>query len=253
MASAETQKFISLPLVVNSSLAIARLWAATITGSSALLAEALRTLTDISSQALMVSGLARSKAEDRNPDLTFWTFVVAILLYAMSAGVALYEGIDRINRPRPLDEPLLAHGVLVASLLLQTLLAGLTARGVSHQPTSPIALALRIEANVGLICGVIALAGVAVTHLGAIPAADGVAAALVGLGMALTSALMSLETRARLASTTLRATPSAPIKETAQEVAMASSATSMPIPAAKTIEPPRPPGKRKHKGKRRRR
>lgn len=258
MSPAAPEQNIALPLAVNAALSAAKLWAAMVTGSSALLAEAVRSLSDVSSQGLMLAGLSRAagSGRPRSSDRSFWTFVVAILLYALAAGIATYEGIDRLNRPRLVADASLAHAVLAGALVIQAALAWAAAR---KPPAEDIALALRIESVVGLLCAIVAMAGALASDLGEVPAADGIAAIMIGALLAITAALMALEVRTRLTvmPPQVRTINSPATSQAAPEPApvapeLGTPAPSTPLP---TAAPTHPHGtqKRKGKGKRRRR
>lgn len=252
LSTAGPDQHIAVPLTINAALSAAKLWGAMITGSSALFAESVRSLTDVSSQALMLIGLSSSAVGRRAGNRSFWTFVVAILLYGLAAGIATYEGIDRLNRPRLVADARLAYAVLGGALVIQAALAWAAVR---KPPVEEITIALRIEGVIGLLCAMVALAGMLTSDLGAVPAGDGIATIAIGALLAITAALMSLEVRMRLLVATPRELTAVAIAapESAAVAPAASPPTpNSPLPAA---TPPHPHGtqKRKSKGKRRRR
>lgn len=195
MNEREPQNHLALPLGASVALAALKLWAATLTNSSALLAEGIRSLVDVSSRTLMLNGLSRPAAtsppSSRDADLAFWALVVPVLLYALAAGVSIYEGVDRLNRPRGLAEAPLGYAVLALSLALQ---AGL-AWALRPHAGGPAGLAVAIQTTIGVLCAAVSLAGFAGAHLGGLPDADAVGAIAVGLGLALIAALLAIELR----------------------------------------------------------
>jgi len=52
-------------------------------------------------------------------ELYFWSFVVALLIFALGAGVSAYEGIQRLSDPQAIENPLVIYIVLAASLLFE--------------------------------------------------------------------------------------------------------------------------------------
>ncbi|WP_293883925.1 cation diffusion facilitator family transporter [Sphingomonas sp.] len=113
-------------LAANLGIAIAKFGAAALTGSSAMLTEGVHSLVDSTNQLLLLYGQKRSvKAPDsRHPggygrELYFWSFVVALLVFALGAGVSVYEGILHMLDPEPAADPLIAYGVLLVAFVLE--------------------------------------------------------------------------------------------------------------------------------------
>jgi cation diffusion facilitator family transporter len=112
----------------NLGTALAKFAAAGWTGSSAMLSEAIHSLVDTSNQALLLLGIKRSRrpADARHPfgyakELYFWSFIVAILLFSLGAGVAVYEGVEKILDPRPVSHPEINYLVLALAIGLEGL------------------------------------------------------------------------------------------------------------------------------------
>ena len=110
----------------NLMVALTKFGAAWWTGSSAMLSEALHSLVDTSNQLLLLYGMYRA---DRPPDEThpfghgrelyFWSFVVAILMFALGAGAALYEGVNHIRHPAAIVDPAVSYVVLALSFVFE--------------------------------------------------------------------------------------------------------------------------------------
>jgi cation diffusion facilitator family transporter len=108
-----------IAFAANLGIAIAKFGAAAITGSSAMLTEGVHSVVDSSNQLLLLWGrhAARRPADEIHPfgygrELYFWSFVVAVLVFALGAGVSIYEGIIHISNPEPAVSPIIAYGVL---------------------------------------------------------------------------------------------------------------------------------------------
>ncbi|HSH69333.1 MAG TPA: cation diffusion facilitator family transporter [Deferrisomatales bacterium] len=120
-------------LLANLGIAIAKSVAAVVTGSGAMLAEAIHSFADCANQGLLFLGLARSK-RPANLDhplgygktIYFWSFIVALLLFSMGGVFSIYEGVHKLTHaPDALDRPWIAISVLALALVLEGLsLAG---------------------------------------------------------------------------------------------------------------------------------
>ena len=107
MASS-SKKVIYAALAGNGLIAITKFMAAAITGSAAMISEGIHSAVDTTNQMLLLYGLRRSKkpADDLFPfgygkEVYFWSFVVAILIFAVGAGISVYEGVHQLKIPGP--------------------------------------------------------------------------------------------------------------------------------------------------------
>ncbi len=123
---AENSKVLIIALAANVGIAAAKFGAAAITGSSAMLTEGVHSLVDSTNQLLLMYGQKRAAkpADAMHPagygrEIYFWSFVVALLVFALGAGVSVYEGIVHILEPEPAVAPLVAYGVLGIAFLLE--------------------------------------------------------------------------------------------------------------------------------------
>jgi len=120
------KRVIYAALAGNLAIAVTKFTASLITGSSAMLTEAMHSLVDTGNQGLLLYGMKRSR---RKPDLIhplgygrelyFWSFVVALLIFAGGAGVSIYEGIVHIQEPERISRPVINFVVLGASFLFE--------------------------------------------------------------------------------------------------------------------------------------
>ncbi|OOG38371.1 cation diffusion facilitator family transporter [Rhodanobacter sp. C05] len=124
---ANSLKAILLALGANFAIFVTKLFAAVITGSGAMMAEAVHSLADCGNQGLLLLGMrqARRPASDEYPlgwgrALYFWSFLVAILLFSVGGMFSVYEGIHKLTNPEPLKWPWLALGVLVFGIVAES-------------------------------------------------------------------------------------------------------------------------------------
>lgn len=134
MSSGHTNpvKAILLALGANFAIFVAKLFAALVTSSGAMMAEAVHSLADCGNQGLLLLGIrqARRPPSDEFPlgwgrALYFWSFLVAILLFSVGGMFSIYEGIHKLTAPEPLKWPWLALGVLIFGIVAE----GISMRG----------------------------------------------------------------------------------------------------------------------------
>jgi len=121
-----TARAILYAFVANFGIAIAKTWAAWLTGSGSMLAEAIHSYADTGNQVLLYLGLKQSQrpADAEHPlgygKLSyFWSFIVAILLFTLGGMFSIYEGIHKFNHPEELSKVWVAIVVLVLAILLE--------------------------------------------------------------------------------------------------------------------------------------
>lgn len=129
MASAthnSTARAILYAFLANFGIALAKTWAAWLTGSGSMLAEAIHSYADTGNQILLFLGLKQSQREpdDEHPlgygKLSyFWSFVVALLLFSMGGVFSIYEGVHKLQHPEELTKIWVAIVVLVLALILE--------------------------------------------------------------------------------------------------------------------------------------
>jgi cation diffusion facilitator family transporter len=121
-----TARAILYAFLANFGIALGKTWAAWLTGSGSMLAEAIHSYADTCNQVLLFLGLKQSQrpADEEHPlgygKLSyFWSFVVALLLFSMGGIFSIYEGIHKLQHPEPLTQIWVAIVVLVLALILE--------------------------------------------------------------------------------------------------------------------------------------
>jgi len=206
-----------IALLANLGIAISKFVAAAITGSSAMLTEGVHSVVDCTNQLLLMWGRRASK---RPPDvfhpfgygreLYFWSFVVAVLVFALGAGVSVYEGIIHIAEPEEAVSPLIAYAVLVVAFFLEgwsTLEAyrdfnkakgSLSWWQAIRRSKDPPAFIVLLE-NGAAMAGIIAAGiGLALSQLTGDPFFDGAASVVIGVILGVTACLLAYESKALL-------------------------------------------------------
>ncbi|MBN8816139.1 MAG: cation transporter [Sphingomonas sp.] len=214
---AENNRVLIVALAANVGIAIAKFVAAAITGSSAMLTEGVHSLVDSTNQLLLMYGQKRAAkpADAEHPagygrELYFWSFVVALLVFALGAGVSVYEGVIHFLEPEPAVSPLIAYGVLLIAFLLE---GGSTfaafkefnaARGgkswwralvSTKDATTVIVLLENGAAMAGIL---IAALGLAISQATGNPRFDGIASVLIGLLLGVVAIFLAREAKGLL-------------------------------------------------------
>ena len=206
-----------IALVANLGIAVSKFFAAWITGSSAMLTEGVHSVVDSTNQLLLMWGRrAAKKPPDRyhpfgyGRELYFWSFVVAVLVFALGAGVSVYEGIIHIAEPEEAISPIIAYVVLLVAFLLEgwsTLEAFQDfkkAKGdlgwfqAVRRSKDPPAFIVLLE-NGAAMAGIIAAAvGLMLSQLTGDPFYDGAASVVIGIILALTAFVLAFESKGLL-------------------------------------------------------
>lgn len=119
-------KTILYALGANFAIFLAKSVAAFLTGSAAMLAEAVHSLSDCGNQGLLLLGIKRAR-QPPNPDyplgygkeIYFWSFLVALILFSVGGVFSLYEGWHKLHSVEPLNKPWIAVAVLVFGIVAE--------------------------------------------------------------------------------------------------------------------------------------
>ena len=217
MAGHGGTRVILTALAANVGIAIAKFVAAGITGSSAMITEGVHSLVDSTNHVLLLYGTKRSKraADAKHPlgygrELYFWSFVVAIMVFALGAGVSLYEGVLHILHPEPNDSVLVAFVVLgIAAALegwstweaLKEFSVANRGKGFFRalQDTKDAPTLIVLLENTGAMAGLaLAAAGIGLSVLTGNPVWDGIASVLIGLVLGAIALMLVVEAKGLL-------------------------------------------------------
>jgi cation diffusion facilitator family transporter len=209
-------KFIVLAaLLANTLICAIKFVVALITGSSAMLAEAVHSAADTGNQILLLLGLKRSQkpADSAHPfgygqEQYFWSFVVANMLFFVGAVISIYEGIHKLQDPRGLERPWLIYTILGVSSLIEsvTLIFAVREMNRSRRPgagllrsvrdTKDTSVAVVFLEDTAALCGLaIAFVGVLLADLTGLMVFDGIASILIGVLLAGVAFLLAHETK----------------------------------------------------------
>jgi cation diffusion facilitator family transporter len=204
-------------LVANLLVALTKAGAAAWTGSSAMTSEAVHSFVDSLNEVLLLYGIRRSDrpADPEHPlgygrELYFWSFVVAILVFALGAVVSIYEGVDHIFHPKPIENQAVNYLVLAVAFVLDgvswlmSLRQFKAAKGrlgyyeAFRRSKDPSSFIVLFEDSAALLGVVVAALGTFAATTFHAPALDGAASVLIGLILATTALLVARESKSLL-------------------------------------------------------
>lgn len=213
----ESSRVLIVALAANLGIAVAKFVAAAFTGSSAMLTEGVHSLVDSANQLLLMYGQKRAAkpADAIHPggygrELYFWSFVVALLVFALGAGVSLYEGVVHVLEPEPAVAPLIGYIVLLVAFALEggsTLAAfrefNAARRGKSWwqalAASKDAATVIVLLENGAAMAGiVIAAIGLSISQWTGDPRYDGIASIMIGLLLGVVAIFLAREAKGLL-------------------------------------------------------
>ncbi|MDH3342815.1 MAG: cation diffusion facilitator family transporter [Gammaproteobacteria bacterium] len=216
MAS-DSKKVIYAALVGNTLISITKFVAAALTGSSAMLSEGIHSLVDTGNQFLLLHGLKQAKkpADEHFPfghgkEVYFWSFIVAILIFALGGGISIYEGISHIRHPEPMTNPMINYVVLGLALLFEgaawlfAFREFTQAKGkwgyfeAIQRAKDPSIFVVLFEDSAAMLGLLVAFAGIVLSQSTGIVYFDGAASVIIGLILISTAMWLAYETKSLL-------------------------------------------------------
>lgn len=217
MSASGGSKAVLAALTANLGIAVIKFIAFVLTGSSSMLAEAVHSVADSGNQLLLLLGGKQSRrpANAEHPfgygrDRYVYGFLVALVLFTLGGLFALYEGIHKITDPHHIDSPLIAIGVLVVAIALESW----SFRTAIHEsrslkgdaswaqfirrakvPELPVVLLEDFAALIGLS---LALLGVGLSAIFDQPVWDGIGTAAIGVLLIGVAVVLIIETKSLL-------------------------------------------------------
>jgi cation diffusion facilitator family transporter len=201
----------------NLLVAAAKFVAASLTGSAAMLSEAVHSLVDTINELLLLYGISRSArpADQSHPlgyarEVYFWSFVVSLLIFALGTGISTYEGVEHIRHPQPIERPVAVYVVLAISFLIEgaswivgirefrKAKAGLSWWDAFRRSKDPPAFIVVFEDTAALLGILTAAAGTAAAIMTGDARWDGIASLVIALILALVALLLARESKALL-------------------------------------------------------
>jgi cation diffusion facilitator family transporter len=217
MANPASKKVIYAALFGNGLIAIAKFGASFYTGSSAMLSEAVHSVVDTGNQWLLLYGIRQSQkpADDLHPfghgrELYFWTFVVAIMIFAVGAGISFYEGYSKLLNPHPISDPIVNYAVLLFAMVFEGIAWTMAfnqfkktkgdqgwIEAVRHSK-DPTLFTVLFEDTAAMLGLFVAFVGIYLGNALGIPELDAVASLAIGAILSLVAALLAYESKGLL-------------------------------------------------------
>ena len=221
-------------LAGNAAIAVTKFGASAFTGSSAMLSEAIHSLVDTGNQVLLLFGLRRSgrKPDEQHPfgyglQLYFWAFVVAIIIFGLGGGLSIYEGIEKIRHPHPLESAWVNYIVLGAAMVIEGGVWRIAFRefkktkgrqtwiGAVRSSKDPMVFTVLFEDSAAMLGLGTALVGIFLAQTLGMPVLDGVASVIIGLILVVTASFLAYECQGLLTGEAAKA----PVRRNLQEIA----------------------------------
>ena len=216
-ATEGSKKTVYVALGGNLVIAAAKLAAAWFTGSSAMLSEGAHSLVDCGNEVLLLYGMRRAA---RPPDLShpfghgrevyFWSFIVALLFFALGAGVSFYEGVQHLLHPQKIAYFSVTYGVLLVSGLCEGFSLRVAVKEFAKQKgelgyveairrsKNPATFTILLEDSAALLGLGIAFLGILGAQLFDLPALDGIASLGISLILGTMAVFLAVETKGLL-------------------------------------------------------
>jgi len=215
--SGSSKKVIIAALIGNALVSITKFVAAYFTHSSAMFSEGIHSLVDTGNQVLLLYGLKRAKlpADEEFPfghgkEIYFWSFVVAILIFAVGAGVSIYEGIIHIINPVAVKNSLINYIVLTLAIMFEGAAWYFAYKEFKKENTKyniirsvqegkdPSMFVVLFEDSAALLGLFVAMLGIFLSEYTGILIFDGIASVVIGLILAFTAIWLAIETKGLL-------------------------------------------------------
>lgn len=201
----------------NGLIALTKFGAASYTGSSAMLSEAIHSLVDTGNQGLLLYGMKRATrpADKIHPygygrEIYFWAFIVAILIFSVGGGISIYEGMHKLDHPEPITSPLVNYIVLGLAIFFESGSTYVAYREFKKSKgerryvealrasKDPALYTVLLEDFAALLGLVIALIGIALAQALDMPALDAMTSIAIGVVLIATAGFLCYESKALL-------------------------------------------------------
>jgi cation diffusion facilitator family transporter len=217
MSAAHSKLVVYAAMAGNGLIAVTKFIAAGYTGSSAMLSEAVHSVADTGNQLLLLYGMHRASQppDDTHPlghgrELYFWSFIVALIMFTLGAGVALYEGVQHVRHPVPISDPTVNYIVLACAFVFEGVSWAIALREFARakgrmgyfeamrRSKDPVGFTVLFEDSAAMLGLVIAFIGTFLAEHLDMPVLDGVASLAIAGVLGLTAIVLAYECKGLL-------------------------------------------------------
>jgi cation diffusion facilitator family transporter len=213
----ESKKAVLAALFANLGIAVFKLVAALLSGSSSMLAECYHSVSDTFNQVLLLYGLKKShKAPDEDhrfghgKEQFFWSFMVAIILFGVAGTLSIREGYHKYLNPEPIHQIGLAYLAIAVALVFETYALRIAVKNLKKemkeeqhkriieaikQSKDPVTLTVLFEDSLAIAGLLIAAAAITLTHFTGILIIDAIASMLIGALLMVFAVFLAFETK----------------------------------------------------------
>jgi cation diffusion facilitator family transporter len=215
MKKAKSSKSVIMAaFIANLLIALVKFMAALFTASSAMLAEAVHSTADTLNQILLFVGIkkAAKQADELHPfgfsgEAYFWSFIVAIVLFTSGAIFSIYEGVQKLLHPAPVEHLPAALLVLAIAVTAEATSLRVAFKRINmdrgktglvsylHQTKKAELVVVFLEDSAAIAGLTLALAALLAEYFTGILFFDGLASVMIGVLLAVTAFLMGNETK----------------------------------------------------------
>jgi len=212
-----SKKVIYAALVGNAVIAVAKFVMSAITGSSAMFSEGIHSVVDTGNQVLLLYGLKQAKkpADEKYPfghgkEVYFWSFVVALLIFAVGSGISIFKGLEHVSHPVEITNPILNYLVLGFAICIEGFVFYIAikefnkARGEQglleaiQRGKDPGMFVVLLEDAAAMAGLMVAMLGIALSQITGNYVFDGIASIIIGIILAAVAILLAVETKGLL-------------------------------------------------------
>ncbi len=212
-----SKKAVMAALFGNLGIAVFKFIAAFFSRSSTMLAEAYHSASDTFNQILLLYGLNRSqKPADEchrfghGKEQYFWSFMVAIFLFAIAGALSVREGYNQFQHPEPLQRIGLAYAAILVGIIFEGLALRVAVQNIKREKTEehhknylaaikhskdPTTLTVLFEDSLALSGLLIAAVAITLVHFTGILVIDAIASTVIGVLLMIFALFLAYETK----------------------------------------------------------
>lgn len=213
----ESKKAVLAALFGNLGIAVFKLVAAFMSGSSSMLAEGYHSVSDTFNQVLLLYGLRKSKKEPderhrfgHGKEQFFWSFMVALVLFGVAGTLSIREGYHKLLNPEPIHYLGLSYLAILVGFIFESYAFRIAVKnlkremkaekhksiidGIKHS-MDPITLTVVFEDALALTGLFIAAVAITLTYFTGILIIDAIASILIGILLMIFAVFLAMETK----------------------------------------------------------